>query len=193
MLVVGDVARGVPTRSAPVFHTEIVGTVELSKALRYLNVTLQRRFHQSLVKAARGVLVPQIRAEAASAKRSGAMARSVRVTYSQSKGLSLRIGRRGRGDYKNAYYASWVIFGSPSPIYRAGRTPIGKARIGKRRGIQRPNPFPYRVLDRVWPVVTQRVQLAINHFEREFTQRINTARFFPRGRTGGGPIEGPFG
>lgn len=166
----------------------MTGFVELSQALRYLHVRLQRKFHQSLVTAVRTLVVPQMRAIAPKGK-TGALARTIRVTFSQSKGIRLQIGRRGRGDYKNAYYASWVVYGSPSPIYRYGRTPIGKARIGKRRGIQRPNPFPYRVLDRVWPVVVQRIQLTIRHFEAEFTKRLNNRQL--TGNIGGGQM-GPF-
>ena len=161
------------------FTAEIIGAVELSKALRAIDADLQKQFHRDLTGSARRRLVPAVRA-AAPKGRTGALRRTVRVSYSQSKGLRLLIGRRGRGDYRNAFYASWVIYGAPGGQYRNARTDTGRARVGKRRGRQRPNRFVYRVLDQLWPLVVRDVQAAIDHhmavFEREINRYGETGR-----------------
>lgn len=144
---------GVPNRSRPVFTAEIIGATELSQALRALDPDLQKAFTRDLTGSARRRLVPAVRA-AAPQGRTGALRRNVRLSYTQSKGLRLLIGRRGRGDYKRAFYASWVIYGAPA--YR-----------------RRPNRFVFRVLDRLWPVVVSDVQAAIDRHMAVFEREVN--------------------
>lgn len=151
-------------QTRPVFQVNIFGAQELSQALRYFDRRLQRQFHNELRSTLRRAVVPQIKA-AAPKGRSGALQRSVRVVYSQSKGLRIMIGRRGRGDYKRAFYASWVIYGSPSRVFRSG------PRKGARRTPVRPNKFPFRVLDRLWPDIERKVDATLQRWYDEAERR----------------------